>query len=111
MVFVTWYHCGVIPQRVKPLLRRSVLFVTGTWSLRQIIHLFDYKEAMIAIRGHLCQYLVMYATITAPKMSKNPEDYWTGDTVDQTAWDQIIQEALNKDHDDHVFKVIYHFIL
>ena len=72
--------------------------------------MFDYKEAMIAIREHLCQYLVMYATITAPEMSKNQEDDWTGDTVDQAAWDQIIQEALNKDHDDHVYKVMSHFI-
>ena len=38
-------------------------------------------------------------------MTKSPDDYWTGENVDQTAWDKIINEAMGKDHDDHVFKV------
>ena len=49
--------------------------------------------------------LIVYARFGAPPLTKKPEDFWTEETVDQTAWDKIIQEAIPQEFESHIYKV------
>ena len=78
---------------------------TAAWSLLQVLNMFDYKTALLALRSHLTVLLIVYGRFGAPPLNKKPEDYWTGETVDQAAWDKIIQEAIPQEYESHIFKV------
>ena len=48
---------------------------------------------------------MVYASTGAPNFPKNPDDYWSGEKVDQAAWDKILKDVMAKDFEDHVPKV------
>ena len=80
-------------------------FLLGSWSLLQVIDLLDYKSAVMAVRAHLLGLLITYVRVNPPGLSKRPEDYWRGETVDQDAWDKCLQQLIDKDYEAHVHKV------
>ena len=82
----------------------NIIFL-GTWCLRQVIGLFTYKEAFHMIRTHVASYLMVYASVGAPDLTKSPEDYWNGELVDQKSWDIILNDLIAKDYENHVPKV------
>ena len=47
----------------------------------------------------------MLGLVLPALLTKKPEDFWTGKTVDQTAWDKIIQEAIPQELESHIYKV------
>ena len=80
---------------------------SAAWSLLQVLNLFDYKTVLLALRSHLTVLLIVYARFGAPPLTKMPEDFWTEETVDQAAWDKIIQEAISQEYESHIFKVCF----
>ena len=79
----------------------------GAWSLLQVLDLLDYRNAVVAIRGHLAALFVIFARINPPAMTKRPKDYWTGENVDQAAWDELLKRSRDNNYEAHVHKVIY----
>ena len=84
----------------------------GAWSLLQVVELLQYDTAVRAVRAHLTALLLLYAWATCPtrdtgpaQLTKRPEHFWTGDKVDQAAWDAVIAHALKREYEAHVFKV------
>ena len=77
----------------------------AAWSLLQVLDLFDYKTVLLALRSHLTVLLIVYARLGAAALIKKPEDFWMGETVDQAAWDKIIQEAIPQEFESHIYKV------
>ena len=82
------------------------MFISGAWSMLQVLKLMDFKTAMHGVRGYLVALLVVYARVGAPNLTKTPEDYWKSETITQADWDKIIKDTMAEEFENHIFKVI-----
>lgn len=80
--------------------------ITASWCLRQVIDMFTYKQALHLIRTHITGILMVYASTSAPEFPKSPEDFWKGGEINQAAWNVVLKDAMEKDFEDHVPKVV-----
>ena len=71
-----------------------------------MLDLLDYRNAVVAIRAHLAALFVIFARINPPAMTKRPQDYWTGQTVGQAAWDELLKRSRDNNYEAHIHKVI-----
>lgn len=77
--------------------------ITGAWSLKQIIPLLKRPDALDALRTFTCMLLSVYMTQDTPRLLKPPS---RSESTNDTAWKNLIDEALSRPRDEHVFKMI-----
>lgn len=77
--------------------------ITGAWSLKQIIPVLKRPDALDALRTFTCMLFGVYMAQDTPRLMKPPTR--PGPTND-TAWKNLIDEALSRPRDEHVFKMI-----
>ena len=80
--------------------------VTAAWSLCQILPVFadqteaGQAEAMKAIRVFVCGLIAVYVAQGCPALTESQLD------VKVRTWEQIISDALSRDCDEHIYKLV-----
>ncbi|XP_033752340.1 uncharacterized protein LOC117336080 [Pecten maximus] len=78
--------------------------VTAAWSLRQIIPLLKHPDAVDALRTFTCALLAVYVSQGCPDLTNKPEIPQTDVTASD--WQEIIDKALARDTDEHIYKLV-----
>ena len=77
--------------------------VTGAWSLKQALLAMAEVDVNILISCIQEFLYILFAVYVVEKTPKMVAKYIT-DPVDES-WEQIIQDAINSDKDEHVYKI------
>ncbi|XP_057302975.1 uncharacterized protein LOC130638275 [Hydractinia symbiolongicarpus] len=107
---VDWFGDNAVVVYVKAETKNDFFLlhgITGSWSYRQICHLFDYKTALRGLRALVAGLLAVYMTQQAPALSRSPEEFFEGE-VNQAKWDAFMKELLEDEtnYEMHALKVI-----
>ncbi len=76
--------------------------VTSAWSMRQIIGHLDPQDGIMALRTLICVLLATYISQECPNIRGNVTPTQTSAAI----WKEIIEEALSRDIDEHIYKLI-----
>lgn len=83
--------------------------LTGSWAAKQILPLFDYKTALLGLRGLISAVLATFVNQNAPALTRTPEDFFKGEVTEEL-WQNLIKSVLGelpgKKYEMHVYKVI-----
>ena len=79
--------------------------VTAAWSLRQVLHCVqEGKERLRILRLFLCSVMTVYVLQFTPLVSTDHLD--SGLPAASLTWKAIVDDALEKERDEHVYKLI-----